>query len=60
MTAPSLEMIRRVLDIGYRQVWVRFEDYEGARLGFLQQKIDPTPRINLDLLKWEDIADEEA
>jgi hypothetical protein len=56
----QLETIRQALDIGYRQVRVRFDDYEKARALFSQQSVDPTPRIDLESLKWEDITDAEA
>jgi hypothetical protein len=59
-TRPQLEAIRQALDIGYRQVRVRFEDYEKARNHFSQSSVDTTPRIDLESLKWEDIADEEG
>jgi hypothetical protein len=59
-TRPQLEAIRQVLDIGYQQVWVRFEDYEKARTLLSRSKVDVTPRIDLESLKWEDIADEEG
>lgn len=59
-TPPQLEAIRKALDIGYRQVRVRFEDYEKARTLLSRKNVDATPRINLESLKWEDIADEEG
>lgn len=59
-TRPQLAVIRQALDIGYRQVRVRFEDYEKARILFSQNHVDATPRIDLESLKWEDIADEEG
>jgi hypothetical protein len=56
---PQMEAIRKALEIGYRQVQVRFEDYEKARTLFSQERVDPTPRIDLETLSWEDIADAE-
>jgi hypothetical protein len=56
---PQLETIRQALDIGYRQVRVNFGDYEKARRLFSQQRVDSTPRIDLESLKWEDITDAE-
>jgi hypothetical protein len=55
----QLDTIRQTLDIGYRQVRVNFGDYEKARALFSQQSVDPTPRIDLESLKWEDITDAE-
>jgi hypothetical protein len=55
----QLETIRQTLDIGYRKVRVRFDDYEKARALFPEQGVDPTPRIDLESLKWEDIKDAE-
>ena len=56
---PQLETIRQALEIGYRQVRVRFDDYEKARTLFSQQSVDPTPQIDLESLKLEDIKDAE-
>lgn len=58
-TRQQVEAIRQALDIGYRQVRVRFEDYDKFRTLFAQKNVDATPRIDLESLKWEDIADEE-
>jgi hypothetical protein len=55
-TRPQIEAIRQALDIGYRQVRVRFEDYEKFRTLFAQKNVDTTPRMDLESLKWEDIA----
>ncbi len=59
-TPPQLEAIRKALDIGYRRVRVRFEDYENARTLLARNSVDATPRIDLASLNWEDIADEEG
>lgn len=59
-TCSQVEAIRQTLDIGYRQVRVRFEDYEKSRTLLAQKNVDATPRIDLESLKWEDLADEEG
>jgi hypothetical protein len=59
-TPPQLDAFRKALDIGYRQVRVRFEDYEKARGLLARNNVDATPRIDLASLKWEDVADEEG
>jgi hypothetical protein len=53
----QLKAIRGVLDIGYRQVWVTHEDYAAARSRCAEGRVDPSPRIDLGSLKWEDIED---
>lgn len=58
-TRPQLDTIRQALDIGYRQVHVRFEDYEKARTLFRTNQVNATPRIDLDSLNLEDLADGE-
>lgn len=58
-TRPQLEAMRQVFDTGYRQVQVTFEDYEKARTLFASKRVEVTPRIDLESLKWEDIKDEE-
>lgn len=55
----QLETIRQVLEVGYRQVRVRFEDYENARAQLSRQHVDSTPRIDLESLSWEEVADAE-
>jgi hypothetical protein len=58
-TNSQLEAIRQVLDMGYRQVRVSFNDYETARNLFSQKSVDATPRIDLDSLSLEDLTDDE-
>ena len=58
-THSQLEAIRQVLDIGYRQVRVNFNDYEAARTLFSEKSVDATPRIDLDSLSLEDLTDDE-
>ena len=58
-THSQLEAIRQVLDMGYRQVRVGFNDYETARNLFSQKSVDATPRIDLDSLSLEDLTDDE-
>ena len=58
-TQTQLESIRQALDIGYRKVRVRFEDYEIACSLLADKDVDTTPRIDLDSLKLEDLTDDE-
>lgn len=58
-TRSQLQAICEALNIGYRQVRVRFEDYEKARDLLSMKNVDSTPRIDLESLKWEDLADDE-
>lgn len=58
-TNSQLETIRQVLDMGYRQVRVNFNDYETARNLFSRKSVDATPRIDLDSLTLKDLTDDE-
>jgi hypothetical protein len=55
----QVETIHKVLDMGYRQVRVGFDDYELARSLLAKGCIDSTPRIDLESLKWDDITNGE-
>jgi hypothetical protein len=57
---PQLDAIRQALDIGYRQARVHFADYDKARALLFRTNVDATPRIDLESLKWEDVADEKG
>lgn len=58
-TREKLEAIRQALDIGYRKVRVRFDDYEEARRLLASSGVDAAPRIDLESLKLEELEDGE-
>jgi hypothetical protein len=55
----QFERIRSAIEVGYRQSRVEYADYERIRRGFAEGGIDTHPRINLESLTPEEMADAE-
>jgi hypothetical protein len=58
-TGPQIAAISQALDIGYRQVRVRFDDYEKARCLLSNEHVDASPRLDLGAVNWNEIEDDE-
>lgn len=55
----QLDRIRSAFEVGYRQPHVDYDDYDRIRRAFGVDGIDTHPRIDLESLSLEDLADAE-
>ncbi len=58
-TRSRLQAIHKALDIGSRQVRVSFADYEKVQQLLSDANVDASPRLDLEAVSWNEIANEE-